>query len=79
MSGTAVALRMDDVGAASKRNEVYGLTRVAPRAESALPFPGSFLFLKYLPPIKRWGPYRELTGRGLGGGARAAQRAGSRA
>ncbi len=58
MSG--VALRLDDVGAASKRHEVYGLTRVrvGPRM---LPFPGNFLFLKYLPPIKRWGPYRELS------------------
>jgi peptidoglycan/xylan/chitin deacetylase (PgdA/CDA1 family) len=27
----------------------------------ALPFPGNFLFLKYVPPIKRWGPYRELS------------------
>jgi len=60
VSGTAVALRMDDVGAASKRHEVYGLTRVAVGGLK-LPFPGNFLFLKYLPPIKRWGPYRELT------------------
>jgi peptidoglycan/xylan/chitin deacetylase (PgdA/CDA1 family) len=55
MSGEGVALRLDDVGAASKRLEVYGRTRLGP-----LPFPGNFLFLKYLPPIKRWGPYREL-------------------
>jgi hypothetical protein len=55
----ALALRMDDVGAASKRHEVYGITRL--RVGSlALPFPGNVLFLKYLPPIKRWGPYREL-------------------
>jgi hypothetical protein len=53
-------IRMDDVGAASKRHEVYGLTRlnVGP---VRLPFPGNLLWLKYLPPIKRWGPYRELT------------------
>ena len=60
MSGDGVALRLDDVGAASKRYEVYGLTRI-PLGPWAIPFPGNFLFLKYLPPIKRWGPYRELT------------------
>lgn len=59
MSVPAMALRMDDVGAASKRHEVYGLTRLR-LGRMALPFPGNFLFLKYLPPIKRWGPYREL-------------------
>lgn len=60
MSGGGVALRLDDVGAASKRYEVYGLTRI-PLGRWAVPFPGNLLFLKYLPPIKRWGPYRELT------------------
>ena len=60
MSLPAVALRMDDVGAASKKHEVYGLTRI-PLGPFAVPFPGNFLFLKYIPPIKRWGPYRELT------------------
>jgi peptidoglycan/xylan/chitin deacetylase (PgdA/CDA1 family) len=60
MTGVAVALRLDDVGAASKLHEVYGLTRVR-LGRLALPFPGNFLFLKYLPPIKRWGPYRELS------------------
>jgi peptidoglycan/xylan/chitin deacetylase (PgdA/CDA1 family) len=56
----AVALRLDDVGAASKQHEVYGVTRL-PLGPLALPFPGNLLFLKYLPPIKRWGPYPELT------------------
>jgi hypothetical protein len=51
---------MDDVGAASKRHEVYGLTRVA-LGPVRVPFPGNVLCLKYLPPIKRWGPYRELS------------------
>jgi peptidoglycan/xylan/chitin deacetylase (PgdA/CDA1 family) len=60
MSGDAVALRLDDVGAASKRHEVYGVTRI-PVGRFALPFPGNLLFLKYLPPIKRWAPYPELT------------------
>ena len=60
MPGAGVALRLDDVGAASKLHEVYGLTRVRV-GTLAVPFPGNFLFLKYLPPIKRWGPYRELS------------------
>ena len=59
MTGTAVALRLDDVGAASKAHEVYGLTRLR-LGDWSLPFPGNALFLKYVPPIKRWGPYREL-------------------
>jgi hypothetical protein len=56
---TLTALRLDDVGAASKRHEVYGVTRIAV-GRWRIPFPGNFLFLKYVPPIKRWGPYREL-------------------
>jgi peptidoglycan/xylan/chitin deacetylase (PgdA/CDA1 family) len=56
----AVALRLDDVGAASKQHEVYGITRI-PFGPVALPFPGNLLFLKYMPPIKRWAPYAELT------------------
>lgn len=56
----SLALRLDDVGAASKQHEVYGLTRI-PVGRWVLPFPGNFLFLKYLPPVKRWGPYRELS------------------
>ena len=53
-----VALRLDDVGASTKRYEVYSnhswrLGRVR--------FSGNWLFLKYLPPFKRWGPYREMT------------------
>jgi peptidoglycan/xylan/chitin deacetylase (PgdA/CDA1 family) len=58
--GGAVALRLDDVGAASKQHEVYGVTRIR-LGRLALPFPGNALFLKYLPPVKRWGPYPELT------------------
>src|SRR5262249_57701489 len=58
--GGAAALRLDDVGAASKRFEVYGVTRL-PLGPFRIPFPGNFLFLKYMPPIKRWGPYAELS------------------
>ncbi len=43
---------MDDVGASSKYYEVY----------SKLPFGiGNILFLKYLPLIKAWGRYEEMT------------------
>jgi peptidoglycan/xylan/chitin deacetylase (PgdA/CDA1 family) len=52
-----LALRMDDVGASSKRYEMYathdlifGPVRIS----------GNFLFLKALPPFRGWGPYREL-------------------
>ena len=45
-----IVLRMDDVGASSKKYEVY----------SKLLF-GNFLFLKYIPPFKAMGPYHELT------------------
>ncbi len=72
-----VALRLDDVGAASKRHEVYGLTRIRLGAR-ALPFPGNFLFLKYVPPIKRWGPYRELSAREWEGVLVALEAAGAR-
>lgn len=53
-------IRMDDVGAASKRHEVYGRTRLD-LGPLRVPFPGNWLWLKYIPPIKRWGPYRELS------------------
>ena len=59
-AAVAQALRLDDVGAASKQHEVYGVTRIK-LGPLALPFPGNFLFLKYLPPIKRWAPYPELS------------------
>ena len=44
-----IALRMDDVGASSKRFNVY----------SKYPF-CNILFLKYLPYLRAWGPYEEL-------------------
>lgn len=55
-------LRMDDVGAASKRHEIYGRTRIQ-LGPLPVPFPGNLLWMKYLPPIRRWGPYPELTAR----------------
>ena len=38
-------LRMDDIGAATKRNEIYGRTRI-PLGSLQIPFPGDPLFLK---------------------------------
>jgi len=58
LSGAPLALRMDDVGAASKRYEVYARRDLA---LGPLRISGNFLFLKYLPPFKAWGPYRELS------------------
>jgi peptidoglycan/xylan/chitin deacetylase (PgdA/CDA1 family) len=52
------ALRMDDVGASSKRYEVYSNWRVR---RGPLLVDGNWLLLKYLPPFQCWGPYRELT------------------
>ncbi|MBN1788095.1 MAG: polysaccharide deacetylase family protein [Sedimentisphaerales bacterium] len=45
-----LALRIDDIGASSKRFEVY----------SKVPG-GNILFLKCLPAFKAWGPYEELS------------------
>ena len=45
-----IALRMDDVGASSKKFNVY----------SKYPFCNT-LFLKYLPPFRAWAPYNELS------------------
>jgi peptidoglycan/xylan/chitin deacetylase (PgdA/CDA1 family) len=45
-----IILRMDDVGASSKKYEVYSKLRI-----------GNILFLKYLKPFKAWGPYKETT------------------
>lgn len=45
-----ICIRMDDIGAASKRWAVYSKNPA-----------GNILFLKYIAPFKSWGPYRELT------------------
>ncbi len=45
-----IALRIDDIGASSKEYEVYSKKTY-----------GNFLFLKYLKPLKAWGPYREMS------------------
>jgi peptidoglycan/xylan/chitin deacetylase (PgdA/CDA1 family) len=59
LEGDFIALRMDDIGAASKVHEVYGSTRVS-LCRFSVPFPGNWLFFKYLKPFKKWGPYPEL-------------------
>jgi hypothetical protein len=43
-------LRIDDIGASTKQFEVYSKRRF-----------GNFLFLKYLPWFKAWGPYQEMS------------------
>ncbi|PIQ85369.1 MAG: hypothetical protein COV74_09220 [Candidatus Omnitrophica bacterium CG11_big_fil_rev_8_21_14_0_20_45_26] len=60
MSVKQIAFRMDDVGAASKQHEVYGKTRVQ-LGNWRIPFPGNFLWVKYLKPFRQWGPYAELS------------------
>lgn len=59
MSGPSpkLALRMDDIGASSKRFEVYARRLPLPGRAGDL---GNVLFLKYLPPLRAWGPYAEL-------------------
>lgn len=46
-----IALRIDDIGASSKFFEVYS------KKGKGL---GNFLFLKFLPGLRAWGPYREM-------------------
>lgn len=52
-----LALRIDDIGAASKRNEVYSKYEWRWRR---FRISGNWLFIKYLPPYRAWGVYREL-------------------
>ncbi len=49
-----ITLRMDDIGASSKKYEVYSKNKI-----------GNILFLKYFRPFKAWGPYDELSEREL--------------
>ena len=53
-----LALRLDDVGASTKRYEVY--SHHVLRLWKLNLWYGNWLFLKYLPPFKMWGPYREM-------------------
>ena len=61
---TDLAFRLDDVGACSKRYEVYSDCSwgVGPVRVSA-----NWLWFKYVHPWKKWGPYRELTAQEWGG------------
>jgi peptidoglycan/xylan/chitin deacetylase (PgdA/CDA1 family) len=57
-----IIFRMDDVGAASKKWEVYGKGYLdCVFFKLRLPLVTNFLFMKYLPMFKSWGPYDELT------------------
>ena len=47
---TRLALRIDDIGASTKKFEVYSKRKF-----------GNFLFLKYVPGFRAWGPYHEMT------------------
>lgn len=49
---STICLRIDDIGASSKRFEIYS------KRWRGL---GNTLFLKYLPGFRAWGPYREMT------------------
>ncbi len=57
VAASCIALRMDDIGASSKRYEMYARRdlRLGP-----LTVPGNWLFLKALPSLRGWAPYREL-------------------
>lgn len=55
-----LALRIDDIGAASKRYEIYSNWLWH---KARLGIDANWLFLKYLPQFRAWGPYRELTAR----------------
>jgi hypothetical protein len=52
MTTLRYALRMDDVGACSKAYEVYS---------HRLRGIGNWLFLKYMPAFRAWGPYPEMS------------------
>ena len=59
MSYQKIALRIDDIGACAKHFEVYSdhSFRLGPIRV----WYGNWLFLKYISPFKKWGPYRELS------------------
>lgn len=50
---------MDDVGASSKVFEVYSQKKVYIKGSKI--FDGDWLFFKFIPPFRAWGPYRELS------------------
>jgi len=56
--GNLTGLRMDDVGVCTKRYEVYSDVSLG---YGRFRISGNWLFLKYIPHFRKWGPYRELT------------------
>ena len=59
MKEQTLSLRLDDPGASSKRYEVYSDHRWNIKG---INISANWLFLKYMQPFKKWGPYREMTG-----------------
>lgn len=55
---TPLVIRLDDVGACSKKYEIYSRIQ---RRVGPLGVPSDWLFLKYLPGLKAWGPYPEIS------------------
>ena len=55
---TPLVIRLDDVGACSKKYEIYSRIQ---RRVGPLGVPFDWLFLKYLPGLKAWGPYPEIS------------------
>ncbi|MCH7787063.1 MAG: polysaccharide deacetylase family protein [Chloroflexi bacterium] len=53
-----LVIRLDDVGACSKKYEIYSRIQ---RRVGPLGVPSDWLFLKYLPGLKAWGPYPEIS------------------
>ena len=60
MKGQTIAFRLDDPGASSKRFEVYSDRHWNIKG---INISANWLFLKYMEPFKKWGPYREMMGR----------------
>lgn len=54
-----IALRVDDIGASTKRYQIYSdlVLKLGPLTLLS----GNWLFLKYLQPFRKWGPYQEMT------------------
>lgn len=54
-----IALRLDDVGASSKKYEIYSNKHLNLGGDFRLS--ANWLFLKYIPGLSAWGPYKELS------------------
>ncbi len=62
MKNNKIALRIDDIGASSKKFEVYGQESIKLFGKSIpISFISNFLFIKKIPGISKWGIYEEMT------------------